>query len=196
MRKQEYITKLNYRDERFAYVTKSCQHISQNQALELVSRHRLNNYIKQGLVRKLHYIHNNRQHTAFELTNKGRGWVRKNFPQLGDRFYSSGTAIRHNIRLAEQIMEHYQLHGRTWLNERDMRELLMEKVERCPDSEERFRILGQLERGELSLPDGGYYDNGELVAVEVINDNYTAEMIAAKELCAQTMGASLHFVRQ
>ena len=195
MRKSEYIQKLNYRDERFCYILKNCHHMSREQALAVVSQTRLLAYQHQGLVRKLHYIYQSKQRTAYELTDKGRRWVRKNLPQLGSNFYVSGTAVRHNIRLAEQVMQHSMEHGRTWLNERDLREELMQRIERT-EGEERFALLGRLERGELSVPDGGYYEDGQLCTVEVYNENYTAEVLAAKDLCAQALGASLRLVRQ
>ena len=53
-----------------------------------------------------------------------------------------------------------------------------------------------LERGELSLPDGGYYENDHLICIEIYNENYTAEQISAKEACAEVLGATLRFVRQ
>ena len=195
MRKSEYIQKLNYRDERFCYIMKNCHHMSREQALEILSKNRLLSYEKQGLVRRLHFIYHSRQKSAIELTDKGRSWIRKNLPQLGSNFYVSGTAVRHNIRLAEQVMAHSLEHGRTWLNERDLRQELMQRIERM-EGEERFTLLRQLERGELSVPDGGYYEDGQLYTVEIYNDNYTAEVLAAKDLCAQTLGASLCLVRQ
>lgn len=195
MRKKEYIQRLNYRDERFCYIMKNCHHMSREQVLAVLSQNRLLAYQHQGLIRKLHYIYQSRQQTAYELTDKGRSWIRKNLPQLGPNFYISGTAVRHNIRLAEQVMTHSLEHGRTWLNERDLRQELMQRIERT-EGEERFTLLRQLERGELSVPDGGYYEDGQLYTVEIYNANYTAEQLAAKDLCAQTLGASLRLVHQ
>ena len=195
MRKKEYIQRLNYRDEKFCYIMKNCHHMSREQALEILSKNRLLSYEKQGLVRRLHFIYHSRQKSAIELTDKGRSWIKKNLPQLGPNFYISGTAVRHNIRLAEQVMAHSLEHGRTWLNERDLRQELMQRIERT-EGEERFALMRQLERGELSVPDGGYYEDGQLYTVEIYNENYTAEILAAKDLCAQTLGASLRLVRQ
>ena len=195
MRKQVYIQKLNYRDERFCTILQNCHHMSREQVLSLISPNRLQAYQKQGLVRKLHYIYQSKQRTAYELTDKGRDWIRKNLPQLGPNFYVCGTAVRHNIRLAEQVMEHTMEHGRTWLNERDLRQELMQRIERT-EGEERFALMRQLERGELSVPDGGYYEDGQLYTVEIYNRNYSAETLAAKGLCAQTLGANLRFIHQ
>ena len=194
MRKKEYIQRLNYRDERFCRIIKNCQHMSREQVLSVLSLNRLQAYQKQGLVRKLHYIYHSKQRTAYELTDKGCRWIKRNLPQLGPNFYSSGTAVRHNISLAEQVMAHME-HGRTWLNERDLQQELMQRIERT-EGEERFSLLNKLERGELSAPDGGYYEDGQLYTVEIYNNNYTAEQLAAKELYAQTLGASLRFIYQ
>ena len=195
MRKKEYIQRLSYHDERFCYVMKNCHHMSREQVLAVLTQNRLLAYQNQGLIRKLHYIYHSKQHTAYELTDKGRSWIRKNLPQLGPNFYVSGTAVRHNVRLAEQVMARSLEHGRTWLNERDLRQELVQRIEHT-EGEERFALLRQLERGELSVPDGGYYEDGQLYTVEIYNENYTAEVLAAKDLCAQTLGASLRLVRQ
>lgn len=190
MRKQQYIVQLSHKDEKFLTVLKSSQHISKETALSIVSANRLRNYQSQGIIKKLHYIEKGRQQTAFELTSKGRTFVRQHY-QGSNNFYQSSTAVRHNIRLAEQIANHHQ----TWLNERDLRQELMEQIERLPP-EQRFELLAKLERGEISLPDGGYRnEHGELVCVEIINSNYGTEQIVAKEAAAELLGASLDFVR-
>lgn len=195
MRKKEYIQRLNCHDERFCYILKNSHHMSREQALEILSKNRLLSYEKQGLVCQLRFICHGHQKSAIELTEKGRSWIRKNLPQFGPNFYVCGTAVRHNIRLAEQVMTYSLEKGRTWLNERDLRQELMQRIERT-EGEERFDLLRQLERGELSVPDGGYYEDGQLYTVEIYNENYTAEQLAAKDLCAQTLGASLRLVRQ
>lgn len=195
MRQKTYIQKLNRHDEQLCSILKNSHHMSREQALKVVSPNRLLSYQKEGVIRKLHYIYQSKQRTAYELTDKGRSWIRTNLPQLGPNFYVSGTAVRHNIRLAEQVMQHSMEHGRTWLNERDLREELMQRIERT-EGEEHYALLARLERGELSVPDGGYYEDGQLCTVEIYNDNYTAEVLAAKDLCAQALGASLRLVRQ
>lgn len=195
MRKKDYVVKLNYKDEKFSFVAKNCQHLSQNQILSIVSKNRLQSYIHQGIVKKLHYICNSKQSTAYELTHKGREWIRQNYPQFGSDFYISTTAIRHNIRLAEQVLEHYSQDGYTWLNERNLRSILMERIERAEETE-RLAILSKLENNELSVPDGGYYVDGQLVCIEVYNDNYTSEILAAKQECASVLGGSLKLVHQ
>lgn len=195
MRQKSYLGKLNHRDEQFAYVVKNCHHLSQEQALGLISKNRLTAYQHEQIVRKVHYLHGGQKQFAFELTDKGRAWVRKNFPQLGERFYVSGTAVQHNIRLAEQIIEHSIEHGRTWLNERDLRDELLRHID-CADRAEQHFLLSRLERGELSIPDGGYYQDGQLFTIEVYNNNYSSEMLLSKESCAEAMNASLRFIRQ
>ena len=195
MRKKEYIQRLNYRDEQFCYILKNSHHMSREQVLAVISQHRLQAYQNQGLIRKLHFIYCSKKHIGYELTDRGRSWIRKNLPQLGPNFYVSGTAVRHNIRLAEQVMYHTMERGHTWLNERDLRQELMQRIERT-EGEEHFALMRQLERGELSVPDGGYYEDGQLYTMEIYNDNYTVEQLSAKDLCAQTLGASLRLVHQ
>ena len=190
MRKQNYIVQLNHKDEKFLTVLKSSQHISKETALSIVSSNRLRNYQQQGIIKKLHYIEKGRQKTAYELTPKGRSFYKQNY-NGSNNFYQSSTAVKHNVRLADEIVRHHN----SWLNERDLREELMRLIEQLPP-DRRFETLARLERGEISLPDGAYRgEQGELICVEIINSNYGTEQIVAKETAAEILGASLDFVR-
>ena len=72
---------------------------------------------------------------------------------------------------------------------------MIEQIERMP-AEQRFELMGKLERGEISLPDGAYLDErGELVCVEIINSHYGTDQIIAKEAAAEVLGTRLEFVR-
>lgn len=192
MRKATYIQKLNYKDEQLCRILKASHHMSQKQVESIISKNRIQAYQHQGVLQKIHYIYQGRQHTAYELTSKGRSFIRKHFPQMGNYFYSSATAVRHNIRLAEQVMQHDR-----WLNERELRQELMSRIERIQDDEERFEQLRRLEHGEYSVPDGAYIDqDGDIVCVEITNENYPIEVIQAKEACSAALGASIRFVKQ
>ena len=193
MRKKDYIVQLNYKDEKFCYVMKACQHISREQALSLITAGRLKSYQTQGLVRKVHYINKGKQSNVYDLTAKGRDWIKHHYPDMGKNFYLSSCAVHHNIALANQVIQREQ--QRDWLTERDLRQELLDHIDRA-SPEERFRLLGRLERGEISIPDGGYREGGELYCVEIINENYGQAQIQAKTEYAEVMGADLSFVRQ
>ncbi len=194
MRSKNYISRLSEKDERFCFVLKSSHNISEAAALGLISKHRLESYRKQGVIKKIHYIHNNRQHSGYMLTGKGINWIKAKFPQLGDNFYQAGTAVRHNMLLAEHVIQHSQ--DREWLNERDLRDELYSRLDQLTDPEERFRVLSRLERGEISVPDGGYVDNGELHCIEIVTNNYTAATLESKAAFGEFMGCSIDYIRQ
>lgn len=195
MRKTNYISRMSDKDERLLYIAKNSYHLSREQALSIVSKNRMDNYIKQGIFKKIYYILNQKQGVAYELTRKGRLFTLEHYPEFGKNFYTSGTAIHHDIRLAQSIIEYEREHGHTWLNERDLREMMMERIEREP-IERRFELMGKIERGEISVTDGGYYVGEELVLVETINENYTSTLIAAKEEFSNYMSSSINYVRQ
>ena len=191
MRKQQYIVQLNHKDEKFLTVLKCSQHISRETALSIVSQNRLRNYQSQGIIKKVHYIEKGRQHTAYELTPKGRTFYRQHY-QGSNNFYQSSTAVKHNVRLADEVARHHS----SWVNERELRQELLDRIERMP-AEQRFELMGKLERGEISLPDGAYRaENGELICVEIINSHYGTDQIEAKEAAAEILGTHLEFVRQ
>ena len=51
-RKSNYLKQLNYKDEKLCSIVKNSHHISQAQALLIVSRNRLANFEKQGVLKK------------------------------------------------------------------------------------------------------------------------------------------------
>lgn len=192
-RKSSYILKLNHKDEELLRVLKNSQHMSQEQALLIVSRTRLDKFCKEGVLAKVHYIDKGRQATAYELTHKGRDFITKNLPHLvGGGFYQSRTAVRHNIALAGQIMEHSQSR---WVNERELREIMADRI--VDSAEMRFHYLKYLEQHKISPADGGYInDKGEISLVEIINNHYTTDQIEMKTNFAEILHAEICFVKE
>lgn len=193
MRREHYINRIDGKDEQLLNLLRNCQHISLEQGLQIVSRSRLENYCKEGVLTKVRYISSGRQKTAYELTHKGRKFISQKCPHLVQGgYYQSRTAVKHNIRLASQIMEHSQSR---WLNERELREMMADKIVNAEDL--RWHYMRMLENHQISPTDGGFInENGDLCLIEITNDNYTAEHIAAKETFAEVMGASIQFIRQ
>ncbi len=191
-RKKTYITKINQKDERFFSVIKNSNHLNSRQSLSIVSKNRLASYVKQGLLNKLHYIDNEKTEIIYELTKFGRDWTRKEFPNLGNNFYISSTAHQHNVRLADEIITHSKVNT-SWLNERDLRQMLFQAIEQNPH---KLQLLEQYDKGNLSVPDGGYIDeNGAIKCVEIINGNYSQQQINAKIRYSEITNISLTIIK-
>lgn len=194
-RQAHYISRLSSKDEKLLYVLKNAQHVSQAQILLMITRSRVENFLKEGVIRKVHYIADGRQQTAYELTRKGQQFIKERYPQWGNAFYSSGTAIRHNIELASQVMLHADT--KTWINERELRNIVIDRI--VDSGEMRFHYLQQMENRELSIPDGAIVnrETGQIEElIEIVNDNYGNPELAAKEIAADVLGVSVSFVRQ
>ena len=146
MRKKNYLTQLNYKDECLCNLVKHSNHVSQSQALSLVTRNRISNYEKQGILKKLHYMDNNQKVIVYELTPKGRNFICKNFNHLSGNFYTAPTAILHNLTLANEVLR-YSSSSNQWLNERDLREILMETI---LNSHNRWSLMELLDSGKIS----------------------------------------------
>jgi len=190
-RKSNYLKQLNYKDEKLCSIVKNSHHISQAQALLIVSRNRLANFEKQGVLKKLHYMENNKKEIIYELTKKGRSFISRNFPHLSGNFYTSGTAYLHNVTLGQQIIEH---HHSQWYNERDLREILLQQIEQ---SDNRWELMRMLEKGEISIPDGGYCnEDGSIQCIEVINENYTSTQLKFKANFEAITGIPITYIKQ
>lgn len=191
MRKSSYLKKLNYKDERLCCIVKNSNHISLAQALLIVSRNRLESYEKQGVLKKLHYMDNNKKEIVYELTKQGRAWISRNFNHLRGNFYTSSTAVQHNIALAQQLIERPYSQ---WYNERDLREILIQEIEQ---SDNRWEYMRQLENGQISVPDGGYRnEDGSIECIEVINENYTSTQLQAKANFQAITNMQITYIKQ
>lgn len=191
MRKSNYLTKLNYKDEKLCSVVKNSQHISQAQALLIVSRNRLDSYEKEGVLTKLHYMDNNRKEIVYQLTAEGKKWISHNFSHLQGNFYTSTTAIQHNIALAKEIIDRPYTQ---WYTERDLRELLIREIEQ---SDNRWELMRMLETGQISVPDGAYITaDGSMECIEITNENYTSSQIAAKERFGEITNLPITYIKQ
>lgn len=190
-RKSNYLKQLNYKDEKLCSIVKNSHHISQAQALLIVSRNRLANFEKQGVLKKLHYMDNNKKEIIYELTKKGRSFISRNFPHLSGSFYTAGTAYQHNVIVAQQIIE---CPSNKWYNEKDLREMLLQEIQ---ESDNRWELMRMLERGEISVPDGGYCNaDGSIQCIEVINENYTSTQLKYKQNFESITKIPITYIKQ
>lgn len=191
MRKSNYLNKLNHKDELLCKVVKNSHHISQAQALLIISRNRLDSFEKQGVLKKLHYMDNNKTEIIYELSKKGRDWISRNFSHLQGNFYTASTAHQHNIILAQQIINRPYS---KWLNERDLKQILIKSIEQ---SDNRWELMRQLENGQISVADGGYLnEDGSIECIEVINSNYTSSQLQAKANFQSITNIPITYIKQ
>lgn len=197
-RKANYIVKLQATDERLCKLLKYTQHISHKQANDMgIKNHRIKNYIKQGVIKKIHYVENGKKQTAYELTKQGRSFINKNFPHLRGNYYTtSSSSVRHNLKLTE-IAQRELKEGRELLTERDLREYFINRIMSIDDTLERDRLMRSYESREISMPDIGVIrEDGVIQCYEVINENYTSQILECKANYEVATSIPITYIRQ
>lgn len=195
MRRKSYINQINNKDIKFLHALRCCNHLSKEQAENLISRGRINNFVKQGVIQLVHTVRCNRTVTAYAITPEGRRWANRNVHEMqGRSWYQAARAIEHNLRLAE----HYLKITRQYpdchiLTEGDLRDYLQRQIENRND---RYQLLDDLRGGKISVPDMGYIANGEISCIEVVNGHYGQAEMQAKEAFEQITSINIDFVRQ
>lgn len=193
MRKKTYIQQPSRKDTRLCDALRCCNHLSREQAISIVSRHRLDSYIKQGVVERLYHITKQGQKIeVYALTANGRKWIDRNITELRQHsYYCSPTAPMHNIKLAEEFLRQ----DRTdWLTERDLRNILADAIAERDNAAE---LLDDMRNGLISVPDGAYRTtDGQIECVEIINNHYGTAEIAAKDAFAEVTGLSITYIKE
>lgn len=191
MRKTNYILKLNQKDYKLCNILKCCQHITEQNALNIISRTRLNKYIKQGVLRKLHVIKNNKNIIIYGLTKKGECWIKRNTDLKGG-FYKSSTAPLHNAALSDFFIKN-NCTAVSWLTEQQLRELFISTIEH---NEYKYDYLEMLRDKIISVPDGAVINtDGSIQIIEVYTSNYTTQNIQSKEEFATAINLPITFIR-
>lgn len=194
MRHKNYVQQINHKDIRLFHALRCCNHLSKEQATSLVSQNRINSFIKQGVILQVRSVRRGMVTTAYAVTPKGRDWAARNIPTLRDtNWYTSATAVEHNIRLAERYIKIQQEQPQSLiLTENDLRSFLIRQLE---EREDRNQLIEDLREGRLSVPDLGYMRDGVIYCVEVVTENYTSANLAAKAAFSEVTGAPIEYLK-
>ena len=121
------------------------------------------------MIETKNYVVDGREITTVRLTRTGKKFVKK---ELCPTLYKyNPRQISHDIKLSEKYMSLTQRERDSWVHEGQM--------------SEQFKKMGipeeKIQSGEVQTVDGCYTnERGELVAVEIVTSNYSAEKVAGK----------------
>lgn len=128
---------------------------------------------------------------CFTFDNKGRTYAKNNF----DSVYSS-QHTRHDIELQRQYSNLSQEQQNNWINENQFRQIVQSRIDEIDNVDERTYYQEELNQGNLSMPDGGYFtESGTIECIEIITNSYGQLDIEHKQNTISFLGASCNFIK-
>ena len=187
------------RDKDFNRCLSHAGYVRKTQAIEMgMNKSRLNTYKAEGYIDRM-YVYDKltkMDEECFFLTDKGRNLVTD---MMGiDSFYRS-NGVKHDARLAEEYQKLTLEQQRSWLTEKDLREVFQDRMQELRDQGHGLKAM-ELERkmksGLISPGDGAYVGlDGQVMIIEIITGNYGKVEIQAKEDFAQAVGGKIQLIK-
>lgn len=179
---KKYVTKFYNRDKDTFRAFNKCGNLDKTQLNKLgLTDTRIKNYCRDGLVTKVAYdIKGSRENgVAYKLTSKGKEVGANKF---GLNNYAQSQSVRHNLDVAKKYLSLTKEEQQTVINEREVREMLQDRIYSIEQKEERNKYQEMLDQGTMSMPDIVYTNaEGVTIAFDTITNNYGETEIQAKE---------------
>ncbi|MBZ0937829.1 hypothetical protein KWK86_019520, partial [Clostridioides difficile] len=165
----KYIKVFNSKDEDAFRAFKNVGHLSHDHLKSLgLSETKIKNYCREGYAKKVSYnIKGQKENgVCYKLTNLGKEvgadkFGLKNYMQTTDQHE------RHNLDVANKYMSLTKEERLTVMNEREVRELVQQRIYEIENKMERDHYQELLDQGKMSMPDVIYVtEEGVTVAYE------------------------------
>lgn len=183
----KYIKVFNSKDEDAFRAFKNVGHLSHDHLKSLgLSETKIKNYVREGYAQKVSYNIKGQKENGicYKLTNLGKEVGADKF---GFKNYMQTTNghERHNLDVANKYMSLTKEERLTVMNEREVRELLQERIYEIENKQERDHYQELLDQGKMSMTDLVYVtEEGVTIGYETTTNNYGEEEIQAKiETC-------------
>lgn len=190
----KYIKVFNQRDKDAFNGFRNCGHLDHNNLKTLgLSDTKIKNLCREKLIEKVSYdIKGSRENgLCYKLTDQGKElgeskWGFTNYVQSVD------SHARHNLDVAEKYTSLTREERESTLNERDLREIVQERINQIEEKQERDHYQELLDNSLMSMPDIVYTTvQGTEVAYETTTNNYGEAEIEAKEIACEFLEIQL-----
>lgn len=187
-RKSNYITNINNRDIKAFNALSRCGYVQRENLLTCISKSRIENYQKQGLIEKEVYVSNrNETTTAYKFTDKG---LNLSIKYTGiDKPYQA-QSIMHDCQIADKYFSLTNDERETWKTESELREEFFNKMEELREQDySRYQELQeQYNNREISMPDCSYTTETQIeVFFESVTNSYGQAELEAKERAIEVL---------
>lgn len=187
-RRSHYINNINNRDIKAFNAFSRCGYVQRENLLTCISKSRIENYQKEGLIEKeVHVSNQNETTTAYKFTDKGLDLSVKHTGI--DKPYQSQSII-HDCQIADKYFSLSEQERDTWKTETELREQFYEKLEQLREQDyNRYQELyDQYQNREISMPDCSYITETQIeVFYESVTNNYGQAELEAKERAVEVL---------
>lgn len=178
----KYIKNLYSRDEDVFRAFQKCGNLDKTQLNRLdLTDTRIKNYCREGYLKKEPFDIKGQKENGigYRLTDIGKQIGRDKF---GLDNYAQSQSVRHNLDVANKYLSLTEKERETALNERELRQVVQQRINAIEDLKERDRYQEMLDNGRLSMPDITYTtEEGTTICYDTITNNYGETEIQAKE---------------
>lgn len=183
----KYIKVFNAKDRDTFTAFKNVGHLSHHNLKSLgLSETKIKNYQREGFIKKVSYDIKGQKENGicYKLTNLGKEVGADKFG-LNNYMQTTDGHERHNLDVANKYMELTREERLSVMNEREVRELVQDKIYEIENKIERYQAQEMLDQGKMSMPDMVYVTKeGVTIGYETTTNNYGVEEIQAKmETC-------------
>ncbi len=180
------INRVNFRDVQALNGFRVCGYGKREDLLKIISSNRIDKMLKQGILEAKTNIKNE---IIYTYTDKGKSFIKSLDGIKSNSFYSRQTASSgHDIKLFAEYTKLTPNERMSCLTENQSRDIFSETLKQDQASAEIEKLY--------SVPDLVYTtETGEVVAVEIITENYNEQRIEMKETFCQITNIELRLVR-
>lgn len=183
----KYIKVFNSKDKDTFTAFKNVGHLSHEHLKGLgLSDTKIKNYCREGYAQKVSYnIKGQKENgVCYKLTDLGKSVGAEKFG-LNNYMQTTNGHERHNLDVADKYMSLTKEERLTVINEKELRELVQDRILELENKQERDRYQELLDQGKMSMPDIVYKNvEGVIIGHETTTNNYGIEEIQAKmETC-------------
>lgn len=183
----KYVKVASARDRHSFFGFKNCGHLNHEQLKNLgMSDTRIKSYCRDGIFKKVAYDIKGQVNNGicYKLSDEGKKYATTNW---GFKKFAQNTNghERHNLDVANKYMSLTQEERATVLNEREVRDLVQDRIWDIENKQERDQAQELLDQGTMSMPDIVYTtEEGVTMAFETITNNYgEVDIVAKQETC-------------
>ena len=102
----------------------------------------------------------------------------------------------HDVALQRQYSQLSKEQQNNWINENQFRQIVQNRINELPNSDDRAYYQNEFNQGNMSMPDGGYFTStGTIECIEIITNNYGQIDIEHKQNTIDFLGASCNFIK-
>lgn len=162
----KYLKSLDNNDKQALLAIARCAHVTEAQLLTLITKNRINSYLKEGIILEDRYYHNLNGFTGYKLNEKGKRIIERTW---GFKHFQHSQTLYHDAIIAEKYFELSREEQESWKTETEIKEIL--------DS-----MKNELEtKKKYSALDGAYRNKDNVdIGFEAVTSTYCRDKILNK----------------